>query len=52
MDLEDLAERLRHEMKLITETGLVLGPTAPSHFITYRWNAELLRNYGFIWEFI
>ena len=48
MDLEDLAERLRHEMKLIAETGLVLGPTSLSHFITYRWNAELLRNCGFI----
>jgi hypothetical protein len=52
MDLEDLAERLRHEMKLITETGLVLGPTTLSHFITCRWNAELLRNCGFVWEFI
>lgn len=25
MDLEDLAERLRHEMELITETVLALG---------------------------
>jgi len=31
MDLEGLAERLRHEMELIIETELVLGSTALSH---------------------
>ncbi|KAI5596532.1 hypothetical protein BDE02_02G007800 [Populus trichocarpa] len=31
MDLEGLAERLRHEMELINETELVLGSTALSH---------------------
>jgi hypothetical protein len=52
MDLEDLAERLRHEMELITETELVLGPTTLSHFIICRWNTVQLRNWGFVWEFI
>ena len=52
MDLEDRAERLRHEMELITESKLVLGPTTLSHFITCRWNREHLRSCGFVWEFI
>ena len=42
MDLEDLAERLRHEMELITETELVLGPTAVSHFLSCRLHMEQL----------
>ena len=41
MDLEGLAERLRHEMELIIETELVLGVTALSH--SYFLQVENLR---------
>jgi short subunit dehydrogenase-like uncharacterized protein len=41
MDLEGLAERLRHEMELIIETELVLGSTALSH--SYFLQVENLR---------